>query len=331
MPSTLRELADRCHFTFGAAAISEPNFLAKPAYRQLHAQHFNLLVPAGAMKCHKVCKTPQQYNFTLPDAVVDFARQNQQKVRGHTLCWHDSYAPWMTSLTSLELEKVLRDFIITTVEHYRGRIYAYDVVNEALKDDGYPRNSIWRSVENFIPKCFQWAHEADPEAHLIYLDYRVISQGRWQAITKMVRELRAAGIPIHGVGLQLHHDLFRSIATSSVRLASVICDLKQLGVAVHISEITVGVRRSAQGLPPAVKFNLQAQAYRQIVKIALESGAESCNLWGYTDLHGFHMPPECDLNDTPAVFDEHLQPKPAYHAICDELTRYANRLERSAA
>jgi len=216
MPSTLRELADRCHFTLGAATISERNFLTNPAYQQLHTQHFNLLVPASAMKCHKVCHTPQQYDFAIPDALIDIATQHQQKMRGHTLCWHHSYAPWMKTLTNLELETVLRDFIITTVERYRGRIYAYDVVNEALKDDGYPRNSIWRSVENFIPKCFQWAHEADPDAQLLYLDYRVHTTARWQAIAKMVRELKAAGIPIHGVGMQLHHDMFRSMAVSSI-------------------------------------------------------------------------------------------------------------------
>lgn len=331
MPSTLRDLADRCHFTLGAAITSERYFLANPTYRQVHTQNFNLLVPASAMKCHNVCKEPQQYDFNLPDALVDVATQHHQKVRGHTLCWHESYAPWMKSLTSLELEKVLHDYITTLVERYRGRIHAYDVVNEALKDDGYPRNSIWRSIENFIPKCFQWAHAADPNAQLLYLDYRVHTIARWKAISKMVRELQAAGIPIHAVGMQLHHNLFRSMTISSIRLAGAIHDLKKLGVAVHICEVSIGIPKSAQGLPPAVKFNLQAQAYRQLVKVAVEAGAESCNFWGYNDLHPFHVPPENDPNDTPAIFDEHLQPKAAYHAIYDELARQVNRLEGTAA
>lgn len=326
MPSSLRTLADRCHITLGSAIIAESTFLTDPTYQQLHAQHFNLLVPSNAMKCSTICAQPHHYDFSLADALVDCATQHQQAVRGHTLCWHASYAPWMTTLTSLELEKVLRDYITTLVERYRGRVYAYDVVNEAIKDTGYPRDSLWRSIENFIPKCFQWAHAADPDAQLLYLDYRVHTVARWKAIAKMVRELKAAGIPIHGVGMQLHHELFRSLAVSNLRLAGAIRDLKQLGVSVHLCEVSIGIHKPTQNLAPAVKYKLQAQAYHQVLQAALTAGAASFNLWGFTDRYVYHVPPERDPNDTPGLFDEQLQPKPAYYAIREALEQHANGL-----
>lgn len=330
MPALLRTLADRCHLTLGAAVNSQ-SFLSETDYRQLHAEHFNLLVPMNEMKCDQVCTQPNRYDFSRADALIDIATQNHQAVRGHTLCWHLSYAPWMQTLTSLELEKVLRDYITTLVERYRGKVYAYDVINEALKDNSRPRKSIWSAIENFIPKCFQWAHAADPEAQLLYLDYRVHTVARWQAVSKMVRELKAAGIPIHGVGMQLHHELFRSMAISSVRLAGTISDLKRLGVSVHLCEVNIGIHQPTQSLPPHVKFNLQAQAYRQVIKAVLDAGAESCNFWGYADRHAAHVPPERDPNDTPCLFDINLQPKPAYHAICSELARHAEHLEKRAS
>ncbi len=325
MTPSLRILAKHCNLTIGAAAARENAFLSHADYRQLHADTFNLLVPVSGMKCRRVCAQPNQYDFSHADFLVDFATQHQQAVRGHTLCWHQSYAPWMKTLTSLELEKVLRDYIITLVERYRGKVYAYDVVNEALKDNGYPRDSIWKSIENFIPKCFQWAHAADPDAQLLYLDYRVHTRGRWQAVAKMVRELKAANIPIHGVGMQLHHELLRSMAVSRIRLAGAIRDLQQLGMAVHLCEVSVALHKPTQTLPNPVKFNLQAQAYRQIMRTALEAGVKHFNFWGCTDRHAYHIPPERDPNDTPCLFDDQLQPKPAYDAVCEELTRYAQR------
>ena len=331
MSPTLRTLATHCNFTLGAAITKEPAFFTDPTYRQLHADHFNLCVPANALKCGSICTQPNQYDFSRADAFVDFATQHNQAIRGHTLCWTHSYAPWMKKLTSLELEKVLRDYIITLVERYRGKIYAYDVVNEAIKDNGYPRNSIWQSVENFIPKCFQWAHEADPDAQLLYLDYRVHTIARWKAIAKMVRELKAANIPIHGVGMQLHHYVFRSLAISSIRLASAIRAMKDLGVAVHLCEVSIGIHHPANTWPAAIKFKLQAQAYRQVLKAALEAGAESFTVWGYADPYMIHIPPEYDPNNAPGLFDHNFQPKPVYQALCEELAQYAKQLTNQVA
>ncbi|NJO20137.1 MAG: hypothetical protein HC838_08880 [Spirulinaceae cyanobacterium RM2_2_10] len=124
----------------------------------------------------------------------------------------------MKKLTTLELEQTLQQFITTTVSRYRGQCYAWDVVNEALTDDGHLRRSLWSRIEAFIPKCFRWAHQADPDAQLIYLDYRLHKPGRQRAIHQLASELRADGIPIHGIGLQLYHEASRALAVSKLIL-----------------------------------------------------------------------------------------------------------------
>ncbi len=102
-----------------------------------------------------------RYDFSRADRIADFARTRDLTLRGHCLCWHINGTSWLRKLTKLELEKVLRDYILTTVDRYKGICTAWDVVNEAIDDKGKIRKSIWSQIENFIPKCFQWAREAD--------------------------------------------------------------------------------------------------------------------------------------------------------------------------
>ena len=232
----------------------------------------------------------------------------------------------MKSLTSLELEKVLKDYIFETVSRYRGQVQSWNVLNEAINDHGRARPSLWKQIENFIPKCYQWAHEADPEAELLYCDYRVHTVGRWKAVSKMIREMKANHVPIHGVGLQLHHDMFRSLAISTVRLTGAIQDLRQLGVNVHIAEVTIAIQDPIQKMPDAVKFKMHAAAYRQLLKAALAGGVKSFNIWGPTDLFSQHVPVET----TPGIFDVNYQPKAAYWALQDELLQYKRQLNQSA-
>jgi endo-1,4-beta-xylanase len=228
----------------------------------------------------------------------------------------------MKELDSLALEKVLRDYIFETVGRYRGKVQSWNVLNEAINDNGRARPSVWKQIENFIPKCYQWAHEADPDAELLYCDYRVHTVGRWKAVSKMVREMQSSDIPIHGIGLQLHHDMFRSIAISSVRLAGAISDLRKLGMNVHVAEVTVAIQSPIQNLPDAIKYNMHAAAYQQLIKASLLGGAKSFNIWGSVDSFAEHVPAKA----TPGLFDAAFQPKPAYFAMQKELAHYQHRV-----
>ncbi|MCG8364024.1 MAG: endo-1,4-beta-xylanase [Pseudanabaenales cyanobacterium] len=319
MNQMLRELADNLGFKIGTAI--QAKLLIHDQYCDVVAKHFNLVAPATELKIHTIRPTPYTWNFANADRIVEFAQKHRQSVRGHTLCWHLSRCEWMKNLTSLELETVLRDFIFETLRRYRGKIYAWDVVNEAINDQARPHPSLWRQVENFIPKCFQWAHQADPDAELMYLDYRVHTLARWKAITKMVRELKAADIPIHGVGMQLHHEVFRSLAIGHLRLAAAIQDLSSLGINIHVSEVTIAIPPASQALPAAIKNQTQAAAYRQLLKASLEGGAKSFTVWGCTDRFIGHVPKE----STPGLFDLNYQPKPAYFALVNELSQWQER------
>jgi endo-1,4-beta-xylanase len=130
------------------------------------------------MKFNAIRPTSETYNFDPADRIADFARDRNLTLRGHCLCWHMSSASWLRKLTQLELEKVLQNHIFTTVERYQGICTAWDVVNEAIDDRGKIRKSIWSQIDNFIPKCFQWARTADRYAQLIYLDYRLHTPAR---------------------------------------------------------------------------------------------------------------------------------------------------------
>ena len=321
MKQTIRELAQDCNFHIGST-LSPEGVVDDERYRDVIGSHFNFLVPAGTMKIHNIRTAPTTWDYSRADRAIEFAQQHNQIVRGHTLCWHLSVADWMKSLTSLEVEKVLRDYIFETVRRYQGKIQSWNVLNEAINDHGRARPSFWKQVENFIPKCYQWAHEADPDAELIYCDYRLHTVERWRAVSKMVREMQANAIPIHGIGLQLHHDMFRSLAISSVRLTGAIRDLRKLGMNIHVAEVTIAIQPPIQNMPDAVKYKMHAAAYQQILKATLAGGAKSFTIWGPTDSFSRHVPKET----TPGIFDSNYQLKPAYLALQAELSIYRKTL-----
>ncbi|MEC4853046.1 MAG: endo-1,4-beta-xylanase [Jaaginema sp. PMC 1079.18] len=316
------------NFKIGTAV--HPGLLKNnPRYRQILATEFNLLIPENALKCGWVCQNPNTYHFRSGDRIIEFAQQHNQAVRGHVLCWHMSYAPWMKKLTTLELEKVLRDYIFTTVERYKGKCYAWDVLSEAIDDRGYPRTSIWSAIESYIPKCFQWAHQADPDAQLFYIDYRLQSIPRWNAIGKMVEELQQGGIAIDGIGLQMHHEIFRSLGITTLRLPRVVRYLQKLGITVHLSEVSIPIYPPTQYLPETTKYDLQANAYGQLLKTALDLECQSFSVWGFSDACVYHKPPQRDKNSTPCLFDKDFQPKAAYQAALASIEKMKEMRNRN--
>lgn len=311
------------NFKFGAAVHHK---ILRDETSPLHTllpREFDFLVPEYEMKFNSICRTSERYHFDPSDRIADFAKTHNLTLRGHCLCWHMSNASWLRKLTPLELENVLRDYIFTTVDRYRGICTVWDVVNEAIDDRGKIRKSIWSQIENFIPKCFQWAREADPHAHLVYLDYRLHTPTRWNAIALMVKEMKENGIPIHGIGLQVHNEIFRTLSIAKWRLPDLIRQLQRFGVAVHISEISIPIFSPVQNLPQPAKYSLQGKAYGKVLEVALTCGCKSFNLWGLSDRHAFYKPPERDRNSTPCTFDRDFQPKPAYSALENVLKHYS--------
>ena len=155
-----------------------------------------------------------EYNWKDADAIVAFAQKHGMRVRGHNLCWHSQAPAWMfvnasgDTVSKAVLLQRLKEHITTVVSRYKGKLYAWDVVNEAISDkpNEYLRPSAWMRIcgEEYIDSAFSYAHQADPEALLFYNDYNEISDVKRSKIIHLVTRLQNAGIPIHGIGLQAH-------------------------------------------------------------------------------------------------------------------------------
>jgi endo-1,4-beta-xylanase len=193
---------------------------------------------------------PQEnrYNWRDADAIVDFAARHGMRVRGHNLCWHEQTPPWLfrdstgAPVTKEVLLQRLKDHISAVVGRYKGRIYAWDVVNEAIDDDStkFLRNSPWYRIcgDEYIAKAFEYAHAADPQAQLFYNDYNTERPEKRERVYRLLKQLVDAGVPITGVGLQGHWSIYEPLAQ---QLQAAIDRFSSLGLKVQITELDVSV------------------------------------------------------------------------------------------
>lgn len=319
---TLRELAEQRGLYIGAAAWT--NHLSVPEHAEILAREFNMLTPEHEAKHCMVERQPGQYDFTATDQLVAFAEEHDMTVHGHTLVWHSCMPSWIEvgAFTRDEAIAMMRDFIMTMVGRYKGRIPIWDVVNEAVADGGADlRDTPWRALigDDYIELAFQFAHEADPDALLFYNDYGTEPMNaKSDAVYELVSDLLARGVPIHGVGLQAHFDVgtidYNSVAENIQRLG-------ELGLQVQITELDIKYR-DAQ--PSPVLLRQQARDYRRVMEVCL--GNPACTafiVWGVSDQFswlrgeslGFFLNPSV----TPLLFDDDYAPKPPYFEVLDAL------------
>jgi endo-1,4-beta-xylanase len=309
---TLRELAAARGMWIGTAA--DPNYVScEPAYAEVLKREFNMLTPENALKFGPVHPAPNRYEWSGADALVEFAEANDMLVRGHTLVWHKQLPAWVEkgTWTRDELMAVLEEHIKTVVGRYKGRISVWDVVNEAIDEEGELRDTIWLRVigPEYIEMAFRWAHEADPDALLFYNDYACEAIGcKSDAIYALVQELQDKGVPIDGVGLQMHVQL-----GIEPPLASVERNLERLGalgLQVQITEMDVRVRDTE---PETLER--QAAIYGESLQVCLD--AENCTafvVWGFTDRHSW-IPSVFEGWGNALIFDDQYAPKPAYEEL----------------
>ncbi len=319
----LRALGMPHEVRIGASA-SAPAMRNDATYVATLAREFGVTTPEDAMKFWTLHPARDRYNFTDADMIVDFAQANGMQVRGHTLVWHLALPTWITQsgFNRDELITILHEHIQTVVGRYRGRVAAWDVVNEAFNADGSLRNSFW--LQNIGPEyvemAFRWAHEADPQALLFYNDYNnEVANAREDAIYRMAQDFVNRGVPIHGVGFQMHlsvtHPPSRdAVVTAMERLA-------QLGLQAHITELDVKIQNGTGTMEELL--NAQAQVYRDMLSACLE--VTNCPVfmtWGVTDLYSW-IPQTTGRPDAPLLFDTAYQPKPAYFALVELLAPIA--------
>ena len=311
--SLLRGCAQTHGVQIGAAVAAEP-LRNDPLYGETLTQYFSMVTPENAMKFGPLHPEPDRYDFADADFIVDFAQTHEMQVRGHKLVWHNQLPGWLEDgdWSKEELTEILHDHIATVVGRYRGRVAAWDVVNEAITDSGTLRNTLWLRVigPEYIEMAFRWAHEADPDALLFYNDYG--AEGlcpKANAVYTLVEDLVKRGVPIHGVGMQMHASLDWCPVPESV--SANIERLSALGLQIHVTEMDVRVPE------PATQEKLEAQAaiYRDMLHVCISSeGCTAFVLWGFTDSHSW-VPSFFPGYGSALIFDDDYGPKPACEAL----------------
>ncbi len=313
--SPLRVLAEAQGIAVGAAVSVTP-LRHDSRYAETLAREFNLITPETEMKMGPLRPSRDSYDFDDADAIVAFAETNGMQVRGHALVWHNQQPGWLEqgNFSREELMEILRDHIYTVVGRYQGRVAAWDVVNEAIADDGSMRDNLWlRGIgPEYIDLAFQWAREADPNALLFYNDYDAEGLGaKSDAVYQLVAGLVGRGVPIDGVGMQMHVSIGEPPRVDDVRANME--RLAALGLQVQITEMDVQIQDGSGSEPE--RFAAQAQVYGDIARLCLQ--VDACTafvLWGFTDQYTW-IPGYTGNPDAPLPFDAQYRPKPAYEAL----------------
>ncbi len=302
----------------------------------LIVKNFESITPENAMKMGPIHPRENEYFWRDADSIVAFAKANHLKIRGHNLCWHNQAPRWIfTNATGDTVSKEvllqrLKEHITTVVTRYKGSIYAWDVVNEAISDnpDEYLRNSPWLRIcgEEFIARAFEYAHAADPDAQLFYNDYNEINPVKREKMYRLVKSLKDAGVPIHGIGLQGHWAVNEP---SEEELTATIKKFAGLGLKIQVTELDISVypkeHQARQRRPEDAntaftpeKEEAQIEMCKRCFKVfkKFRKDVTGITFWNISDkdswLDNF---PVRGRKDYPLLFDKNLQPKKAYWEV----------------
>lgn len=324
---TLRQAADHLHVLIGTAVRTSQ--LLEAAYTETLGREFNLIEPEDAMKWSIIRRNESEFDFRDGDQVVRFAQAHGMKVRGTCLVWDHDHPAWLSSsqFTQAELSQLLKAHIFTVMKHYSGRVFAWDVVNEALDKDGNTKDSIWYNRPGigfsgrgtaYIEQAFRWAHEADPQALLFYNEAEGEGMNRKSdAIYAMLKDFKRRGVPIDGVGLQMHVEKLDFDASA---FSANITRLTALGLQVHITELDISLPLDAAGLVRGEDLQRQAELYRDVVRVCLRSpGCTAIQTWGFTDKYSWIGSHSRGTRGAALLFDRTYRRKPAYEAMLAEL------------
>lgn len=294
-------------------ATESYNILNATAFGREYAKiatssEFGIYTNENTLKWEVIEPQPGVFNFTLGDRTFQIAKQNGKKMRGHTLVWHSQLAPWVTAnnYTAAELKKVMKRHVQTVASHYRGQIYSWDVVNEAFNEDGTFRESIWYTTfgEDYIEWAFRWAHEADPYSLKYINDYNFEGiSPKTDAVVKLVKKLKAKGVPIHGIGAQAH----LVVGTVPTTFKENLQRFADLGVDVALTELDIRLEVPAT---PA-KLAQQAADYTTSVNACL--AVKRCvgiTVWQFTDALSW-IPGVFPAEGAALLWDEAFKTKPA--------------------
>ena len=327
------------------AAINQTQFNEQDARGgPIISAQFNTISPENVLKWESVHPRLDGYNFEQADRYVAFGEKNHMFIVGHCLVWHSQVPQWVLQddkgapLDRDGLLKRMREHIMTVAGRYKGRIHSWDVVNEALNDDGTLRQSPWMRIigEDYIAKAFDYAHEADPQAELNYNDYSLENEAKRKGAVELIKKLKDRGVPITAVGLQGHDNLdWPTVEQQDATIAA----FQALGVKVCISELDVDVLPTANrqpsadvsataagtatsnpytaGLPDSVQQAL-AKRYAALFGVYLKhrDAVTRVTFWGVTDGDSWKNNfPVRGRTNYPLLFDRAGKPMSAFDAV----------------
>jgi len=330
------------HFLIGAALNNAQFSGYDTLSADLVKKHFNTLTPENVLKWEPVHPQKDKYDFEAADRFVEFGQKNNMFIVGHTLVWHAQTPRWVFETDSNKaadrgtLLNRMKDHIMTVVGRYKGRIKGWDVVNEALNDDGTLRQSRWMKIigEDYLLKAFEYAHEADPNAELYYNDYSLENEPKRKGAIALIKKLQSQGIKVTGVGLQGH---YKMDWPTSAQLDSTIKDFASLGLKIMITELDIDVlpykNISAEvtlrmekkdefdpyknGLPDSVQNSL-AGRYSDLFKVLVQNKntVDRVTFWGVTDKESWlNYWPIRGRTNYPLLFDRSGRSKMAFDAV----------------
>ena len=338
-------------FYIGTALNAEQITGKDTASVRVVKEQFSAIVAENCMKSGPIHPKENEYNFILSDQFVDFGIKNKLFITGHVLVWHSQAPGWMFKdslnhdVTRDVLIKRMKEHIGTVVGRYKGKVKGWDVVNEAIEDDGTFRRTKYYEIigEDYIRLAFQFAHEADPEAELYYNDYSMANPGRRDGVVAMVKKLKAQGVKIYGIGMQCHIGLDYPDINEFEKSVEA---FGALGVKVMITEMDISVlsmpdknvgaeiSRSyeyqkklnpyAEGLPDSVNTMLEKR-YLDFFKLFLKHKdvISRVTTWGVNDGQSWKNNwPVRGRTDYPLLFDRKNQPKPVVKLIIEEARKY---------
>lgn len=333
-PASLKD-AYNGYFTIGVA-VNQRN-ISDPTQIELIKKQFNSITAENDMKPGEVHPSEGVWKWERADKVANFCRQNGIKLRGHCLVWHSQFCNWMFNDKNGKLVKKevfyarLRDHIHTVVSRYKDIVYAWDVVNEAMSDGGgrgfggnepnpYRQSQLYNLCgEEFIAKAFEYAHEADPNAILFYNDYNAATPAKRDRIYNMVKKMQDAGVPITGIGMQGHYNIY---GPSEEDVDVALTKYSELVKHIHITELDIRCNqemggqlqfsRGEKSVMPGYISTLQEDQYARIFRVFRKHKdvIDNVTLWNLCDADSW-----VGVNNHPLPFDENLKPKKAYYAI----------------
>ena len=325
------------------AAINENTILGlDPKSATIVNSEFNTITPENSLKWMFIQPKPNKFNFKAADKYVEMGLKNNMYIVGHALVWHAQLSDFMQNIdNSAEVRKHVDNHINRLVSRYKGKIDAWDVVNEAFEEDGSLRASVFykNMGENYIEEVFRITEKADPDADLIYNDYNLYKPEKRAAVLKMVKNFKSNGTKINGVGVQAHWDLK---SPSLEEIEQIILDIHAEGVSVSFTELDISVLPNPwemvgaevtqnfskfegdpkmnpypNGLPDAVQEKL-AKRYQDIFNLFVKHSDKinRVTFWGVMDKHSWLNDwPIKGRTNYPLLFDRDYQPKVAYERL----------------